>query len=55
MAAGAIILPAQGTSKWVRLGDGPQLHYGVPVSPASLYLSQLRDRLGSAALANIGD
>jgi hypothetical protein len=27
---------------------------GVPVSPSSLYLSQLRDRLGSAALANIG-
>ena len=27
---------------------------GVPVTPASLYLSQLRERLGSAALANIG-
>jgi hypothetical protein len=27
MAAGAIILPAQGTSKWGRVGDGPQLHY----------------------------
>ncbi len=27
---------------------------GVPVSPASLYLAQLRDRLGAAALANVG-
>lgn len=27
---------------------------GVPVTPASLYLPQLRDRLGAAALKNIG-
>jgi hypothetical protein len=27
---------------------------GVPVTPASLYLAQLRDRLGAAALTNIG-
>ena len=27
---------------------------GVPVAPASLYLAQLRDRLGDAALKNIG-
>lgn len=28
--------------------------HGVPVRPASLYLSQLRERLGETALENIG-
>jgi hypothetical protein len=27
VTAGTIILPAQGASKWVRLGDGPRLYY----------------------------
>jgi hypothetical protein len=27
---------------------------GVPVAPKSLYLAQLRERLGSGAVANIG-
>ena len=34
---------------------GPWLSsHGTPVQPASLYLEQLRERLGSQALANIG-
>jgi hypothetical protein len=37
-----------------RLGDGEFESFGEPVSPPSLYLQQLRDRLGEAALANIG-
>jgi hypothetical protein len=41
-------------------GKGPQLpegtfdSHGTPVAPASLYLAQLRERLGPQALKNIG-
>ena len=35
-------------------GDGEFDSYGAPVLPSSLYLHQLRDRLGEAALENIG-
>ena len=35
-------------------GDGEFESYGAPVRPSSLYLQQLRDRLGDAALAHIG-
>ncbi|HEX6737801.1 MAG TPA: hypothetical protein VF310_06010, partial [Vicinamibacteria bacterium] len=35
-----------------RQGDGEFESYNVPVSPASLYLAQLRDRLGEGAWAN---
>ena len=41
-------------------GSGPMLEEGIvdshekPVKPQSLYLAQLRDRLGSEALKNIG-
>jgi hypothetical protein len=35
-------------------GDGEFESYGTPVLPSSLYLQQLRDRLGDGALAQIG-
>jgi hypothetical protein len=35
-------------------GDGEFESYGAPVRPSSLYLQQLRDRLGDGALPNIG-
>ena len=37
-----------------REGNGTFESYGTPVAPWSLYLQQLRDRLGSAALTAIG-
>jgi len=37
-----------------RQGDGEFESFGQPVTPSSLYLAQLRDRLGDGALANIG-
>jgi hypothetical protein len=37
-----------------RQGDGEFEWFGEPVSPARLYLPQLRDRLGDGAIGNIG-
>jgi F5/8 type C domain len=37
-----------------RQGNGEFEWFGEPVNPASLYLQQLRDRLGDGAVANIG-
>ncbi len=45
--------------KWKKGAESPQngpwlSSHGTPVEPASLYLAQLRERLGSQALTNIG-
>ncbi len=45
---------AIGSQAHRRQGDGEFELFGTPVLPSSLYLQQLRDRLGDAALANIG-
>jgi HYR domain len=45
---------AIGSQAHRRQGDGEFELFGTPVLPSSLYLQQLRDRLGEAALANIG-
>ena len=37
-----------------KLAEGTKDSHGTPVSPQSLYLTQLRERLGPAALKNIG-
>jgi len=37
-----------------KLPEGIFDSHGTPVTPASLYLAQLRERLGAQALANIG-
>jgi hypothetical protein len=50
---GKAVTPAPGVSAAkapLGIFDSP----GVPVTPGSLYLAQLRDRLGAEALANIG-
>jgi hypothetical protein len=36
------------------LPEGVYDAHGTPVAPASLYLSQLRERLGAAAVKNLG-
>jgi hypothetical protein len=53
--------PATIHSQWVYPGPGlPILPQGIidsldaPVAPASLYLEQLRERLGTPAIKNIG-
>ena len=45
---------AIGSQALRRQGDSEFELFGTPVLPSSLYLQQLRDRLGDAALANIG-
>jgi HYR domain len=45
---------AIGSQALRRQGDGEFELFGTPVLPSSLYLQQLRDRLGDSALANIG-
>lgn len=47
-------MPTSGKAKGAPLPSGIIDSAGKPVQPASLYLEQLRERLGDAALAAIG-
>jgi hypothetical protein len=56
----SVVIQRAATEAWIRFMNMDTLvrdgkpHPGVPVTPASLYLAQLHDRLGEQALRHIG-